>query len=175
MANYCRAVIKSPRGTGWMHLKVFLKLKNPKNSLSWENLSKKNKKKTKKSKKSTGLSFFLNPGFYQSCLGGQQALLHIPPAHRVQLSVADLEGGVEEGLDLPELEAVHDDNDDAGGPEGDGDEHEGLGEQGHVGERAQLKDLGKMQLFPLVLRRQFILRKKGKVSRDWFFEKNYKK
>ncbi len=104
-----------------------------------------------------GWVFFFTRVFFQACLGGEQTLLHVPPAHRVQLRVADLEGGVEEGLDLPELEAVDDDNDDAGGPEGDGDEHEGLGEQGHVGEGAQLKDLGKVQLFPLVFRRQFIL------------------
>ncbi len=35
-----------------MHLKVFLKLKTPKNSLFWV-------------KKTTGLVFFFNPGFFQ--------------------------------------------------------------------------------------------------------------
>jgi len=68
---------------------------------------------------------------------------------------------------------VDDDNDDAGGPEGDGDEHEGLGEQGHVGEGAQLKDLGKVQLFPLVVRRQFVLKKRESLK-GLVFLKNYK-
>jgi hypothetical protein len=44
----------------WMHLKVFLKLKNPKNSLFWV------KKPPPPKKKSTGLGIFLlNPGFFQ--------------------------------------------------------------------------------------------------------------
>jgi hypothetical protein len=45
-----------------MHLKVFLKLKNPKNSLFWVKKNKKTQKtpKTpKKQKKPTGLVFFL--------------------------------------------------------------------------------------------------------------------
>ncbi len=54
-----------------MHLTVFLKRKNPKNSLFWANIYKKPKKnkkpkKTKKTKNPTGLViFFLNPGFFQ--------------------------------------------------------------------------------------------------------------
>jgi hypothetical protein len=50
-----------------MHLKVFLKRKNPKNSLFWANrYFKKNKKNKKKQKKNTGLGkkngYFSNPG-----------------------------------------------------------------------------------------------------------------
>jgi hypothetical protein len=54
-----------------MHLKVFLKLKNPKNSLFWVKKVKKKqqqKKTLKKQKKTTGLGFFKNPGFFQPCL-----------------------------------------------------------------------------------------------------------
>jgi hypothetical protein len=54
-----------------MYLKVFLKLKNPKNSLFWSNKKKKKIKRPKKTqknpKKTTGLVFFLNPGFFQPC------------------------------------------------------------------------------------------------------------
>ncbi len=57
-----------------MHLKVFMKLKNPKNSLFWANMYKKNPKNPKnpkKNKKNTELGFFLKkPGFFQPCLGG---------------------------------------------------------------------------------------------------------
>jgi hypothetical protein len=44
----------------WMHLKVFLKLKNPKNSLFWVKKTKETKtqKKTKNPKKPTGLGWF---------------------------------------------------------------------------------------------------------------------
>jgi hypothetical protein len=54
----------SKRDYNLKHLKVFLKLKNPKNSLFWENVFKKTKKpkKPKNPKKPTGLSFF----FYKS-------------------------------------------------------------------------------------------------------------
>jgi hypothetical protein len=52
-----------------MHLKVFLKLKKPKNSLFWANISEKPKKpppkNQKKTKKNHWASFFLNPGFFQ--------------------------------------------------------------------------------------------------------------
>jgi hypothetical protein len=54
-----------------MHLKVFVKLtKNPKNPPVWAKNPKKPKKKTKnpkkpkKPKKTTGLVFFLKPGFF---------------------------------------------------------------------------------------------------------------
>jgi hypothetical protein len=43
-----------------MHLKVFLKLKNPKGSLSGQIY------KNKKNKKNTRLGFFLNPGFFSN-------------------------------------------------------------------------------------------------------------
>jgi hypothetical protein len=52
-----------------MH-EVFLKLENPKNSLFWANIYKKNKKnqKTHKKTKKKPLGwFFLNPGFSQPC------------------------------------------------------------------------------------------------------------
>jgi hypothetical protein len=43
---------KKPTQKVWMHLKVFLKLKNPKNSLIWvKKKTKKNKKKKKNPKK----------------------------------------------------------------------------------------------------------------------------
>jgi len=52
-----------------MHLKVFLKLKNPKNSLFWVKKKPKNPQKNQNNpKKPTGLVFFLNPGFLQPCL-----------------------------------------------------------------------------------------------------------
>jgi hypothetical protein len=60
-----------------MHLKVFLKLKNPKNSLFWANIftkkkpkkkkKKQKKQKNKKTKKNPLGCFFLNPGFFQPC------------------------------------------------------------------------------------------------------------
>jgi hypothetical protein len=51
----------------WMHLKVFLKLKNPKNSLfgvKKKQKTQKNQKNPKNPKKPTGLVFFKNPGFF---------------------------------------------------------------------------------------------------------------
>jgi hypothetical protein len=75
------AYIRRKRLISMMHLKVFLKLKNPKNSLFWANICKKTNKtpkkpknpknpRKKKKKKTTGLVFFKNPGFFQPC--GQQ-------------------------------------------------------------------------------------------------------
>jgi hypothetical protein len=56
-----------------MHLKVFLKLKNPKNSLFWANKKKKKKTKNppKNPKKHTGQGFkkkqvFSNPAWYST-------------------------------------------------------------------------------------------------------------
>ncbi len=54
-----------------MHLKVFLKLKNPKNFLFWVKKPPKNKKnkKPKKTKKPTGLVFFIKkPGFFPTLI-----------------------------------------------------------------------------------------------------------
>jgi hypothetical protein len=58
-----------------MHLKVFLKLKNPKNTLFWVKKSQKNQKtprnpikNIKNKKKPLGWFFFKNPGFFQPFL-----------------------------------------------------------------------------------------------------------
>jgi hypothetical protein len=54
-----------------MHLKVFLKLKNPRNSLFWEIIYKKKTKKPKKKPKNpkkTHWAGFFYTGFFQPCL-----------------------------------------------------------------------------------------------------------
>jgi hypothetical protein len=66
-----------------MHLKVFLKLKNTKNSLFWANIyfkKTKTQKTPKKPKKPTGLVFLKKPGFFptlpvraQGVVPGEQA------------------------------------------------------------------------------------------------------
>ncbi len=55
-----------------MHLKVFLKLKNPKNSLFWANIKKNPKtlKKPRNLKKNTELVFFLNRVFSNPAFTG---------------------------------------------------------------------------------------------------------
>jgi hypothetical protein len=68
-----------------MHLKVFLKLKNPKNSFLGKYIKK--NKKPKKTKKPTGLVFFFNLGFFQSCL-------HVARQVMTQQLVRFLEGPV---------------------------------------------------------------------------------
>jgi hypothetical protein len=54
-------------------IKVFLKLKNPKNSLFWVKKPPKNQKNQKNQKKTKNpnnpwAGFFLNPGFFQPCM-----------------------------------------------------------------------------------------------------------
>jgi hypothetical protein len=52
-----------------MHLKVFMKRKNPQNSLFWASMKKKEKKPKKPNP--LGWVFYIkNPGFFQPCLGG---------------------------------------------------------------------------------------------------------
>jgi hypothetical protein len=53
-----------------MHLKVFLKLKNPKHSLFWV----KKPQKPKKPKNPLSWFFLKKTGFFQPCLVGQQEL-----------------------------------------------------------------------------------------------------
>jgi hypothetical protein len=70
-----------------MHLKVFLKLKNPKNSLFWV---KKPKKTQKKPKNPLGW-FFLNPVFFQPCLHDElpDALLVVDASDYLDADLGD--------------------------------------------------------------------------------------
>jgi hypothetical protein len=60
-----------------MHLKVFLKLKNPKKSLFWANICIKKIQETQK--KTTGL-VFIKPGFFPTLPGAAQPAARRPPA-----------------------------------------------------------------------------------------------
>ncbi len=54
-----------------MHLKVFLQLENPKNSLFWANIYKKTPKNQKKTQKPTGLGFFFKARVFSNpCFKG---------------------------------------------------------------------------------------------------------
>ncbi len=74
-----------------MHLKVFLKLKNPENSLFYI----KKPKKHKKHKKTTSLVFFLKTGFFPTLLPG----LHRRPGVREYVRRAAVHRVVEGGLE----------------------------------------------------------------------------
>lgn len=63
-----------------------------------------------------------------------QPLLHLGPRDRVQVAVLDVEGPVEEGLDLPELDDVVEGDGGPRHPEDAGDEHAAPGEQGQAGQ-----------------------------------------
>ena len=67
-------------------------------------------------------------------LSRDQLLLNLPPGDGLETGVRDLESGVVEAFDVPELEHVVDDHDHPGHPEQAADQDEHLGQEAHVTE-----------------------------------------
>jgi hypothetical protein len=79
----------------WMHLKVFLKLKNPKNSLFWVKKTPTNPKNPKKPQKNPKKRVFSNPGQVDPLLiaRGLSPVHHFLPDLRGVKDAADDHGG----------------------------------------------------------------------------------
>jgi len=97
-------------------------------------------------------------------LGGHQPLLHLPPGHRVQAAVWDLQSRIVETFYIPKLEDMIDNNNEPCQPEEDTNEYKQLGDEPHITEVDRDNELTNCNLVSIVVLRKCVFKKKGIVD-----------